>query len=71
MEFYVRAENPRGELGFYFRTTGKSDIPSRVKCRSGCFSNLSILPEISKGMMLTDMIATMGSLDFMLGEIDR
>lgn len=71
MEFYVRAENPRGELGFYFKTTGKSDIPSRVKCRSGCFSNLSILPEISKGMMLTDMIATMGSLDFMLGEIDR
>ena len=71
MEFYVRAENPRGEIGFFFKTTGKSDIPSRVKCRSGCFSNLSVLPEISKGMMLTDLIATMGSLDFMLGEVDR
>lgn len=71
MEFYVRSENPRGEIGFYFRSTGKSDVPTRVKCRSASFSNLSILPEISKGMMLTDMIATMGSLDFMLGEIDR
>src|SRR5690606_4860038 len=58
MEYYVRAENPRGELGFYFRSTGKSDVPFRVKCRSGCFSNLSVLPEISKGMMLTDLIAT-------------
>lgn len=70
-DFYIRGENPRGELGFFFRTTDKRDVPYRVKCRSGCFSNLSVLPEISKGTMLADLIAIMGSLDFMLGEVDR
>lgn len=71
MDFYIRAENPRGELGFFFRTTEKRDIPYRIKCRSGCFSNLSVLPEIARGSMIPDLITTMGSIDFMLGEVDR
>ncbi len=71
MDFYVRAENPKGELGFFFRTGGRSDVPVRVKCRSCSFHNLSVLPELSKGMMLADLIAIIGSLDFVMGEVDR
>ncbi|WP_258103931.1 NADH-quinone oxidoreductase subunit D [Marinoscillum sp. MHG1-6] len=70
-DFYVRAENPKGELGFYFRTDGRSDIPVRCKARSCCFSNLSVLPEISRGVMIADLIAIVGSVDFVLGEVDR
>jgi NADH-quinone oxidoreductase subunit D len=71
MDFYVRSENPKGELGYFFRTTKNRDIPSRVKARSPSFSNLSVLPEISKGCMIADLVAIMGSLDFVLGEVDR
>jgi NADH-quinone oxidoreductase subunit D len=70
-DFYVRAENPKGELGFFFRADGKSDIPFRCKVRSCCFSNLSILPEISKGVLIADLIAILGSVDIILGEVDR
>lgn len=70
-EFYVRAENPRGEIGFFFKAPGKSDIPTRVKARSGAFVNLSVLPEISRGVLMGDLIAILGSLDFVLGEVDR
>lgn len=70
-DLYVRAENPKGELGFFFRADGKSDIPFRVKARSCCFVNLSLLPAISKGCMMADLIAIIGSLDFVMGEVDR
>jgi len=68
---YARAESPKGELGFYFRADGKSDIPWRVKARSCCFVNLSILPELARGTMISDMIAIVGSIDFVMGEVDR
>ena len=73
MDFYARAESPKGELGFYFRTDpeGKSDIPFRVKARSCCFVNLSVLPEISRGGMISDLIAIIGSIDVIMGEVDR
>jgi len=71
MEFYCRAENPKGELGFYFKTNGKSDIPLRCKARSPSFSNLSVLPEITQGVMIADLIAIIGSIDIVLGEVDR
>lgn len=71
MDFYARAENPKGELGFFFRTNGKTDVPSRVKCRACSFNNLSVLPEISKGWMIADLVAIIGSLDFVMGEVDR
>jgi NADH-quinone oxidoreductase subunit D len=71
MDYYVRAENPRGELGYYFVTDGKTDIPLRLKARGPSFCNLSILPEISRGALLADLIAIAGSVDIVLGEVDR
>jgi NADH-quinone oxidoreductase subunit D len=70
-DYYSRAENPKGELGFFFRADGRSDMPFRCKVRSPCFVNLSVLPEISRGVMIADLVAIVGSLDFVLGEVDR
>jgi NADH-quinone oxidoreductase subunit D len=70
-DIYARAESPKGELGFFFRADGKSDIPWRCKVRSCSFSNLSLLPDISKGVLLADLIAIIGSLDVVMGEVDR
>lgn len=70
-DLYVRAENPKGELGFFFRADGRSDQPFRCKARGPSFCNLSILPEISRGYMLADLFAVVGSLDFVMGEVDR
>ncbi|MEM9895670.1 MAG: NADH-quinone oxidoreductase subunit D [Bacteroidota bacterium] len=70
-DFYVRAENPKGELGFFFRADGKTDQPFRCKARGPSFSNLSVLPEISKGVMLSDLLAIVGSIDLVMGEVDR
>jgi NADH-quinone oxidoreductase subunit D len=70
-ELYARAENPKGELGFYFRADGRNDIPVRCKARACSFVNLSILPEISRGVLIADLIAILGSIDIVLGEVDR
>lgn len=70
-DFYIRGETPKGELGFFFRADGKSDVPFRCKARSCCFSNLSVLPEISKGILVADLIAIIGSVDMVMGEVDR
>ena len=71
MDYYVRAENPKGELGFFFRTDGRSDVPVRCKARACSFNNLSVLSEITRGGMLADLIAVIGSLDVVMGEVDR
>ncbi len=70
-DFYFRGETPKGELGFFFQTTGKQDIPLRVKVRGPSFCNLSVLSEISRGAMLADLVAIVGSVDIVLGEVDR
>jgi len=70
-DLYVRGEIPKGELGFFFRADGRNDVPFRCKCRSCSFSNLSVLQEISKGVLVADMIAILGSIDIVLGEVDR
>ena len=70
-QFYIRAENPRGELGFYFIVDGKRDIPLRCKARAPSFCNLSVLPEISQGVLIADLVAIIGSIDIVLGEVDR
>ena len=70
-DLYVRAENPKGELGFFFRADGRSDMPFRCKARSACFVNLSVIAELSKGLFIADLIAILGSMDIVLGEIDR
>lgn len=69
-EIYARTETPRGELGYYIISDG-SMSPYRVKARSPCFVNLSVLPAISRGAMVADVVAIVGSIDIVLGEIDR
>ena len=70
-DFYVRGETPKGELGFFFRADGKSDVPFRCKCRSCSFVNLSVLPEIARGILIADLIAIIGTIDVVMGEVDR
>lgn len=70
-DFYIRAENPKGELGFYFIADGRSDKPFRIKSRGPSFNNLSVISEISKGVLIADLIAIIGSIDIVLGEVDR
>ena len=63
-------ENPKGELGFYINSKG-GGVPHRLKIRAPSFVNLSILPELLPGCMLSDVPAVLGSLDFVMGECDR
>jgi NADH-quinone oxidoreductase subunit D len=69
-EIYFGAENPKGELGFYIHSKG-GGVPYRLKIRSPSFVNLSILPKMLPGHMLSDIAAVLGSLDFVMGECDR
>lgn len=69
-EIYFAAENPKGELGFYIHSKG-GGVPHRLKIRSPSFVNLSILPELLPGCLLSDVVAVLGSLDFVMGECDR
>lgn len=69
-EVYMRAENPKGDLGFYIVSNG-TDKPERLKARGPSFVNLSVIPEISKGYMFADLILILGSIDIVLGEVDR
>ncbi|MGA9363202.1 MAG: NADH-quinone oxidoreductase subunit D [Bacteroidota bacterium] len=69
-EVYFRTETPRGELGYYIMSDG-STTPYRVKARSPAFCNLSVIAEISRGAMIADMVAIAGSIDIVLGEVDR
>jgi NADH-quinone oxidoreductase subunit D len=67
---YVRTENPKGEMGYYVISEGGLG-PYRLKVRTPSFSNISILPVLLEGQLLPDLIAIMGSLDFVLGDVDR
>src|SRR5438876_655183 len=69
-EIYFAAENPKGELGFYIKSKG-GGVPHRLKIRAPSFVNLSILPEVLPGHMVSDVPAVLGSLDFVMGECDR
>lgn len=69
-QVYSRAENPKGEFGYYIVSEG-GKMPYRLKIRSTSFSNLSILPWILVGQLIPDLVAIMGSLDFVLGDVDR
>ncbi len=69
-EFYGRTETPRGELGFYVVSDGTAS-PFRVKARGPAFVNLSVLPEIARGAMIADLVLIAGSVDIVLGEVDR
>jgi NADH-quinone oxidoreductase subunit D len=69
-EVYFGAENPKGELGFYINSKG-GGVPYRLKIRAPSFVNISVLPKILPGHMMSDVVAILGSLDFVMGECDR
>ena len=69
-EVYFEAENPKGILGFYVVSKG-GGVPWRLKIRSPSFCNLSILPKVCTGCLISDVVAILGSLDFVMGECDR
>jgi NADH-quinone oxidoreductase subunit C/D len=69
-EAYGRVENPKGELGFYVVSNGKPN-PWRYHIRAPSFINLTALGEICKGHKVADVVAILGSIDIVLGEIDR
>jgi NADH-quinone oxidoreductase subunit D len=69
-EVYFGAENPKGELGFYILSKG-GGTPYRLKIRAPSFVNLSILPHLLPGHMISDVPSILGSFDFVMGECDR
>jgi len=69
-ETYRAVESAKGELGIYIRADG-SNSPARFKIRSPCFHNLSALPEMAEGEYIADLVASLGSLDIVLGSVDR
>jgi NADH-quinone oxidoreductase subunit D len=69
-QVYSRGENPKGEFGYHIVSEG-GKMPYRLKIRSTSFSNLSILPWVLQDALIPDLVAIMGSLDFVLGDVDR
>jgi NADH-quinone oxidoreductase subunit D len=70
-EVYVRTEAPRGEIGFHLVSKADGKTPYRLKVKSPCFTHVSMLPRVAPGQMIADFVATVGSIDIVLGEVDR
>ncbi|MBX7102763.1 MAG: NADH-quinone oxidoreductase subunit D [Gemmataceae bacterium] len=71
-EAYVETECPRGAMGFYVvGRPGKEPVPLRVRAKSSCFNNLSVTDAICRGCLIADIPAIVGSIDIVMGEIDR
>ena len=69
-EAYLETEAPKGQMGFMIISDGTA-VPWRVRARSSCFSNLSVIGELCRGCLIADVSAVLGSLDIVLGEVDR
>jgi NADH-quinone oxidoreductase subunit D len=69
-EVYQAVESPRGEMGYYVVSDGSSK-PYRVHMRSACLANMQTLPTMCEGRLIADVVAAIGSIDIVLGEIDR
>ena len=69
-EVYLRVENPRGELGYYIVSEG-ADRAWRLRVRGPSFSNIAAITQVGVGTLSADLVALMGSLDIVLGEVDR
>jgi NADH-quinone oxidoreductase subunit D len=67
---YAAAESPRGILGVYLESDG-GPKPYRVHWRTPSFDNLQVLPVLAKGHLVADLVALIGTTDFVLGDIDR
>ena len=71
-EAYLETEAPRGQMGFYVvGRPAKDAVPLRVRARSSCFCNLSVTNQICRGCLVADVPAIVGSIDFVMGEVDR
>lgn len=70
-EAYVETECPRGQMGFYVVGREKDPVPLRVRARSSSFSNLSVTDDICRNCLIADVPAIVGSIDIVMGEIDR
>ena len=69
-QVYQAVESPRGELGFFMVSDG-TNRPYRVKVRAPSFSNLNAIPHMSRGQLIADLVAVIGSTDIVLGDVDR
>lgn len=69
-EIYLETEAPRGGIGYYIVADGTKK-PYRVKVKSPCFISIASMDEVCSGMMLADIVAYIGSIDIVLGEVDR
>ncbi|RMH72734.1 MAG: NADH-quinone oxidoreductase subunit D [Gemmatimonadetes bacterium] len=69
-DVYVRSESTRGEMGIYLISDG-SNMPYRLKIRTGSFASLTIIEHVAPGMMIADMVALIASLDVVAPEVDR
>lgn len=69
-ECFMRTEAPRGEIGYHLISDG-GKTPYRLKVKSPCFTHVSMLPVMAPGQMVADLVATVGSIDIVLGEVDR
>ncbi|MDS0280904.1 NADH-quinone oxidoreductase subunit D [Haloarcula onubensis] len=69
-EIYRSVESAKGELGIYIRSDG-TDTPARFKIRGPSFSHVQTLPEMARGEYVADLVATLGSLDPIMGDVDR
>jgi NADH-quinone oxidoreductase subunit D len=69
-EVYQAVESPRGEMGYYIVSDGTAK-PYRVHMRAACLANLQTLPKMCEGRLIADVVAAIGSIDIVLGEIDR
>ena len=69
-EIYVRTENPLGLMGYYVVGNGAKE-PYRLKMRTASFSNVSVIPELLRGVLVPDLIAVLGSVFFVVGDVDR
>jgi NADH-quinone oxidoreductase subunit D len=70
-EAYMETEAPRGQMGFYIVSLGGGAIPWRARARSSSFCNLSVTHHLCRGCLIADVPAIVGSLDVVMGEIDR
>jgi NADH-quinone oxidoreductase subunit D len=70
-ETYHAIESPKGELGYFIVSDGKSTNPYRFRVRPPSFCNLQGLRRMAKGHLIADVVALIGSLDVVLGEVDR